>query len=154
MYANIKEICSTYNLTQKELSEITEIPLKIIDSWGNRIKQTGSMDLQTALGLFRKVSKDQKRYCYTNNKHIHYRSDQRDVTSPCIQIPIYQASLIGEYASGTSNPDSHIRILIQYSDRTKPSSNTVEEINQSFMKVVDIFDKRDVKKHADIYIMK
>jgi hypothetical protein len=147
----INQLRSDYNLTQKELSEITDIPLKMIESWEDGSTKIDAWICNLLGGYLKQYPKNEYGII-THTKGVYTINQIKDVLLPyAINHQIYQAILIGDYANDIQNPLSHIKIIIQYMDKRKKLTTIVDELNRSFVKVVEIYDKSQIKKYTDMF---
>ncbi len=151
MTLKLKEIRKEYNLTLKELSEITDIPEKTIESWENGLSEPSPWVGTLLIGYLKQYPKNQYGIV-TQTKGIYTVEQIKELLLPLTsKYRIDQIILFGDYANNAQNAKSHIEVIIKSKIKQNSFANLTEEVAQIFVKNIELFHEAQIEKHSEIY---
>jgi hypothetical protein len=134
----IKEARAEYGLTQKDLSEITDIPLRTIENWESG-KRTPSSWVEKMVYSYLKQYPKNKNGIVTETKGIYEVNQIRDALLPLtIKYDINKIILYGSYAKGKQEPLSDIDLVVDGNIKGIKFFGLLEDVNNALVKSVDL----------------
>jgi len=150
MVFKIKEARTEYKLTQKELSDLTEIPKRTIENWESG-KRKPSPWVEKLLKSYLKQYPVNERGIITERKNTYDISQIKALLLPLVNTyDIRLITLFGSYAKGTADPLSDIDLAIDGNIQGMSFFGLLEEINQLFVKDVDVILLKEVDVNSNI----
>ena len=147
----LKEERVEYGITQKELSEITDIPLRTIENWESG-KRHPSPWVEKLLKAYLKQYPKNKHGIITETIGV-YEFDQIKETLLRLrkQYDIKRIILFGSYAKGTADAKSDIDLVIDGNVKGLKFFGLLEDISNAFVKPVDLNHLSQINKDSEIY---
>jgi predicted nucleotidyltransferase len=147
----IKEARAEYGLTQKELSEITDIPLRTIENWESG-KRTPSPWVEKMVYNYLKQYPKNQYGIITETKGIYEVNQIREALLPLtFKYDIKRFILYGSYAKGKPEPQSDIDLVVDGSIKGIKFFGLLEDINNTFVKSVDLIHLSQINTNSEIY---
>lgn len=147
----IKEARIEYGLTQKEFSEITEIPLRTIENWESG-KRTPSPWVEKMVYKYLKQYPKNKYGIITETKGIYEINQISETLLPLtLKYDINRFILYGSYAKGKQDPQSDIDLVVDGNIKGIKFFGLLEDINNLFVKSVDLIHLSQIEKNSEIY---
>jgi predicted nucleotidyltransferase len=147
----IKEARTEYGLTQKELSEITDIPLRTIENWESG-KRTPSPWVEKMVYNYLKQYPKNQYGIITETKGIYEVNQIRDALLPLtFKYDIKLFILYGSYSRGKQEPQSDIDLVVDGNIKGIKFFGLLEDINNLFVKSVDLIHLSQIEKNSEIY---
>jgi predicted nucleotidyltransferase len=147
----IKEARAEYGLTQKDLSEITDIPLRTIENWESG-KRTPSPWVEKMVYSYLKQYPKNQYGIITETKGIYEVNQIKDALLPLtIKYDISKIILYGSYAKGKQEPLSDIDLVVDGNIKGIKFFGLLEDVNNSFVKSVDLIHISQIDHNSDIY---
>lgn len=147
----IKEARVEYGLTQKELSEITDIPLRTIENWESG-KRIPSPWVEKMVYSYLKQYPKNQNGIVTETKGIYEINQIRDALLPLtFKYDIKQLILYGSYAKGQPEPRSDIDLVVDGNIKGIKFFGLLEDVNNAFVKSVDLIHLSQINKDSEIY---
>ena len=144
----IKETRAEYKVTQKELSEITEIPLRSIENWESG-KRTPSPWVEKLIDSHLKQFPKNERGIITMRKNTYNLDQIKEAVLPVtLKYDINRIILFGSYAKGLEDELSDIDIAVDTNERGLTFFGIVDEICTALVKDVDVINVKDVVKDS------
>jgi predicted nucleotidyltransferase len=147
----LKETRTAYGLTQKELSELTEIPLRTIENWesGTRLP---SPWVEKMIASYLKQYPKNEHGIITKTKGVYEIPQIKEILLPLtLKYDIQSLILYGSYAKGTQDSMSDIDLVVAGTIKGLRFFGLLEEINQLFVKPVDLIHISDVEKNSQLH---
>jgi predicted nucleotidyltransferase len=147
----IKEARAEYGLTQKELSEITDIPLRTIENWESG-KRTPSPWVEKMIYSYLKQYPKNRYGIITETKGIYEVNQIKDALLPLtIKYDISKIILYGSYAKGKQEPLSDIDLVVDGNIKGIKFFGLLEDLNNAFVKSVDLIHLSQIDHNSEIY---
>jgi predicted nucleotidyltransferase len=151
MNFKIKETRAEYKVTQKELSEITEIPLRTIENWESG-KRTPSPWVEKLIDSHLKQYPKNKRGIITSRKNTYTIEQIKAALLPLtLKYEIDKLVLFGSYARGNADSLSDIDLVVDGNLNGLIFFGLLEEVSQIFVKDVDLIFLPEIEKDSDFY---
>ena len=146
----IKEVRSEYKITQQELSDLTEIPKRTIENWESG-KRKPSPWVEKLLKSHLKQYPVNQRGIITERKNTYDIAQIKALLLPLVnRYDIKMIILFGSYADGTADFLSDIDIAIDGDIQGLSFFGLLEDINQLFVKDVDLIHLKEVDVNSKI----
>lgn len=147
----IKEARAEYGLTQKELSEITDIPLRTIENWESG-KRTPSPWVEKMVYSYLKQYPKNQNGIVTETKGIYEVNQIKDALLPLtIKYDINKIILYGSYATGKQEPLSDIDLVVDGNIKGIKFFGLLEDVNNALFKSVDLIHLSQIDNNSEIY---
>jgi len=147
----IKEARAEYGLTQKELSEITDIPLRTIENWESG-KRTPSPWVEKMVYSYLKQYPKNQNGIVTETKGIYEVNQIKDALLPLtIKYDINKIILYGSYAKGKQEPLSDIDLVVDGNIKGIKFFGLLEDVNNALVKSVDLIHLSQIDNNSEIY---
>jgi predicted nucleotidyltransferase len=147
----IKEARAEYGLTQKDLSEITDIPLRTIENWESG-KRTPSPWVEKMVYSYLKQYPKNQYGIITKTKGIYEVNQIKDALLPLtIKYDINKITLYGSYAKGEQEPLSDIDLVVDGNIKGIKFFGLLEDVNNALVKSVDLIHISQIDYNSDIY---
>ncbi|MDX9691317.1 MAG: helix-turn-helix domain-containing protein [Acholeplasmataceae bacterium] len=147
----IKEARAEYGLTQKDLSEITDIPLRTIENWESG-KRTPSPWVEKMVYSYLKQYPKNQNGIVTETKGIYEVNQIKDALLPLtIKYDINKIILYGSYAKGKQEPLSDIDLVVDGNIKGIKFFGLLEDVNNALVKSVDLIHLSQIDHNSDIY---
>ncbi len=147
----IKEARAEYGLTQKDLSEITDIPLRTIENWESG-KRTPSPWVEKLVYSYLKQYPKNRYGIITETKGTYEVNQIKDALLPLtIKYDINKIILYGSYAKGEQEPLSDIDLVVYGNIKGIKFFGLLEDVNNAFVKSVDLIHISQIEHNSDIY---
>jgi predicted nucleotidyltransferase len=147
----IKEARAEYGLTQKELSEITDIPLRTIENWESG-KRTPSPWVEKMVYSYLKQYPKNQNGIVTETIGIYEVNQIKDALLPLtIKYDINKIILYGSYATGKQEPLSDIDLVVDGNIKGIKFFGLLEDVNNALVKSVDLIHLSQIDNNSEIY---
>jgi predicted nucleotidyltransferase len=147
----IKETRAEYKVTQKELSEITEIPLRTIENWESGIR-TPSPWVEKLIDSYLKQYPKNERGIITSRKNTYTIEQIKEALLPLtLKYEIDKLVLFGSYAMGNADSLSDIDLVVDGNLNGLIFIGLLEEVSRIFVKDVDLIFLPEIEKDSDFY---
>ena len=147
----IKEARAEYRLTQKDLSEITDIPLRTIENWESG-KRTPSPWVEKMVYSYLKQYPKNQHGIITETKGIYEVNQIKDALLPLtLKYDINKMILYGSYAKGKQEPQSDIDLVVDGNIRGIKFFGLLEDVNNALVKSVDLIHLSQIDHNSEIY---
>lgn len=147
----IKEARAEYGLTQKDLSEITEIPLRTIENWESG-KRTPSPWVEKMVYSYLKQYPKNQHGIITETKGIYKVNQIKDALLPLtLKYDINKIILYGSYAKGKQEPQSDIDLVVDGNIRGIKFFGLLEDVNNVLVKSVDLIHLSQIDHNSEIF---
>ncbi len=147
----IKEARAEYGLTQKDLSEITEIPLRTIENWESGKRSPRPWVEKMVYSYLKQYPKNQHGII-TETRGIYEVNQIKDALLPLtIKYDINKIILYGSYAKGKQEPLSDIDLVVDGNIKGITFFGLLEDVNHSLVKSVDLVHLSQIDKNSEIY---
>ena len=147
----IKEARAEYGLTQKELSEITDIPLRTIENWESG-KRTPSPWVEKMVYSYLKQYPKNQNGIVTETKGIYEVNQIKDALLPLtIKYDLNKIILYGSYAKGKQEPLSDIDLVVDGDIKGIKFFGLLEDVNNALVKSVDLIHLSQIDNNSEIY---
>lgn len=148
----IKEVRMEYGLTQKDLSEITDIPLRTIENWESG-KRTPSQWVEKMVFSYLKQYPKNQHGIVTKTKGIYEVNQIKEALLPLtFKYDINKIILYGSYAKGKQEPLSDIDLVVDGNIKGIKFFGLLEDVSNAFVKSVDLIHLSQINQNSDIYI--
>jgi hypothetical protein len=148
----IKEARMEYGLTQKDLSEITDIPLRTIENWESG-KRTPSPWVEKMVFSYLKQYPKNQHGIVTKTKGIYEVNQIKEALLPLtFKYDINKIILYGSYAKGKQEPLSDIDLVVDGNIKGIKFFGLLEDVSNAFVKSVDLIHLSQINQNSDIYI--
>lgn len=148
----IKEARMEYGLTQKDLSEITDIPLRTIENWESG-KRTPSPWVEKMVFSYLKQYPKNQHGIVTKTKGIYEVNQIKEALLPLtFKYDINKIILYGSYAEGKQEPLSDIDLVVDGNIKGIKFFGLLEDVSNAFVKSVDLIHLSQINQNSDIYI--
>lgn len=150
MVFKIKETRAEYNLTQQELSDLTSIPKRTIENWESEKRQPSPW-VEKLVDSYIKQFPKNKNGIITDRLGIYEVDQIKELFLPLtFKYDINKVILYGSYAKGKADPLSDIDLAINGDVSGLSFFGLLEEVNQLFVKDVDLLHMKEVEKDSDL----
>ena len=147
----LKEARAEYGLTQKELSEVTEIPLRTIENWESG-KRVPSPWVEKMVYSYLKQYPKNKHGIITETKGIYEVEQIKEAVLPLtFKYDIKKIILFGSYTKGNQEPLSDIDLVVDGNVKGIKFFGLLEDVSRSFVKSVDLIHLSQIEKASDVY---
>lgn len=148
----IKEARMEYGLTQKDLSEITDIPLRTIENWESG-KRTPCQWVEKMVFSYLKQYPKNQHGIVTKTKGIYEVNQIKEALLPLtFKYDINKIILYGSYAKGKQEPLSDIDLVVDGNIKGIKFFGLLEDVSNAFVKSVDLIHLSQINQNSDIYI--
>ena len=148
----IKEARMEYGLTQKDLSEITDIPLRTIENWESG-KRTPSPWVEKMVFSYLKQYPKNQHGIVTKTKGIYEVNQIKEaLLQLTFKYDISKIILYGSYAKGKQEPLSDIDLVVDGNIKGIKFFGLLEDVSNAFVKSVDLIHLSQINQNSDIYI--
>jgi len=138
-------------LTQKQMSQLTGIPLRTIENW-----ETGAR--QPAAWVEKLVTEKLESVAFENGEFkdrehgVYTLRELRELLTPIFrQYNVEKAVLFGSYAKGMAHAKSDVDLLIKTPVRGLAFYGLVEDITETLCKEVDVLTDYQAERDAVLY---
>lgn len=146
----IKQTRLDYGLTQKELSELTEIPLRTIENWESGKRNPSDWVEKMVFAYLAQYPKNQDGII-TKTKGIYSIEHIKDCILPLtFKYDIQRLTLFGSYAKGTQTPHSDIDLIVEGNIKGIKFFALLEDMNHVLIKSVDLIHQSQLTKGSEI----
>ncbi len=150
MTFKIKEIRAEYKITQQELSDITNIPKRTIENWESG-KRKPSPWVENLVDSYIKQYPKNKDGIITNRLGVYDVEQIKELLLPLsLRYEISKIILFGSYANGKADPLSDLDLAIDGNINGLTFFGLLEEINQLFVKDIDLIHMKEVEENSDL----
>lgn len=151
MEFKIKEARVEYDITQKELSEITEIPLRTIENWESGKRKPSPWVKKLIVDYLKHLPHNE--YGIITEKKGYYTIQQiKELLLPLtFKYDISKIILFGSYAKGTQDEGSDIDLVVSGNIRGLRFFGLLEDVNNLFVKGVDLIHLSQIQTDSDTY---
>jgi predicted nucleotidyltransferase len=150
MVFKIKETRAEYNMTQQELSDLTAIPKRTIENWETG-KRKPSPWVEKLVDSYIKQFPKNKDGIITDRLGVYEVEQIRSLWLPLtLRFDISKILLFGSYAKGKPDPLSDIDLAIDGEIKGLTFFGLLEEVNQLFVKDVDLFHLQEIDNNSDL----
>lgn len=150
MAYKLKETRTEYNITQQELSDITDIPKRTIENWESG-KRKPSPWVEKLVDSYIKQFPKNKKGIITDRLGVYDVEQIKELLLPLtVRYEIQKIILFGSYAKGNPDPLSDIDLVIDSEVYGFTFYGLLEEISQLFVKDVDLIHIKEVEKNSDL----
>ncbi|QWC00137.1 helix-turn-helix domain-containing protein [Mycoplasmatota bacterium] len=150
MVFKIKETRTEYNMTQQDLSDITDIPKRTIENWESG-KRKPSPWVEKLVNAYIKQFPKNKKGIITDRLGVYEVDQIKDLLLPLsLKYDIHKIILFGSYAKGKPDPLSDIDLAIDGTINGLTFFGLLEEINQLFVKDVDLIHLKEVEENSNL----
>lgn len=147
----LKETRTTYGLTQKELSEITEIPLRTIENWEMGARTPSPWIEKMIVSHLKQFPKNQNGII-TQTKGIYEVNQIKETLLPLtLKYDIQTLILHGSYAQCTQDSLSDIDLVVDGNIKGLRFFGLLEDMSQLLVKPVDLIHLSDIEKNSQIH---
>lgn len=147
----LKEARLEYGLTQKDLSDITEIPLRTIENWESG-KRTPSPWVKKMVYSYLKQYPKNHYGIITETKGIYEINQIKDALLPLtIKYEIKKIILYGSYAKGIPDALSDIDLVVDGNIKGIKFFGLLEDVNNALVKSVDLIHLSQIVHGSNIY---
>ena len=147
----LKEARAEYGITQKELSEITEIPLRTIQNWESG-KRTPSPWVEKMVYTYLKKYPKNQHGIITETKGIYEVEQIKDALLPLtFKYDISLIILYGSYSKGKQDPESDIDLVFDGNIRGIKFFGLLEDVTNALVKPVDLIHLSQIIKNSNTY---
>ncbi|MCK9493698.1 MAG: helix-turn-helix domain-containing protein [Acholeplasmataceae bacterium] len=148
----IKEARMEYGLTQKDLSEITDIPLRTIENWESG-KRTPSQWVEKMVFSYLKQYPKNQHGIVTKTKGIYEVNQIKEALLPLtFKYDINKIILYGSYAKGKQEPLSDIDLVVDGNIKGIKFFGLLEDVSNALIKSVDLIHLSQIDQTSDIYM--
>jgi len=147
----IKETRAEYNITQKEMSEILEIPLRTIENWESGKRKPSKWVEKLIVDNLSHYKKNEYGII-TRDKGVYTIDQIRDMLLPLtFKYEIDKFTLFGSYSKNKQDSKSDIDLIVEGNIRGLTFFGLLEDVNNLFVKEVDLLRLSQVGKASDMY---
>lgn len=147
----LKEERVEYGITQKELSEITDIPLRTIENWESGKRHPSSWVVKLLKSYLKQYPKN-KYGIITETLGIYEIQQIKEILLNFVsKYDIKQIILFGSYAKGTQDAKSDIDLVIDGDIKGIKFFGLLEDVSNAFVKYVDLIHLSQIKKNSVTY---
>ncbi len=147
----IKETRAEYNITQKELSEITEIPLRTIENWESG-KRKPSPWVEKLIVDHLKHLPHNEHGIITEKKGYYTIEQIKELLLPLtFKYDISKIILFGSYSKGTQDEGSDIDLVVDGNIKGLRFFGLLEDVNNLFVKGVDLIHLSQIQQDSHTY---
>ncbi len=147
----IKEARAEYGLTQKDLSDITDIPLRTIENWESG-RRTPSPWVEKLVYSYLKQYPKNQHGIITETKGIYEVNQLKDALLPlAIKYDLNRIILFGSYAKGKQEPLSDIDLVVDGNIKGMKFFGLLEDVNNALLKSVDLIHLSQIDHNSEIY---
>ena len=148
MVFKIKQTRTEYKMTQQELSDLTDIPKRTIENWESG-KRKPSPWVEKLVSSYIKQFPKNKEGIITERLGVYEVDQIKDILLPiAFKYSINKIILFGSYAKDNADPLSDIDLAIESTIGGLAFFGLLEEINQSFVKDIDLIHLKEVEKDS------
>ncbi len=147
----IKDARAEYGITQKELSEMTKIPLRTIENWESG-KRKPSPWVENLVYSYLKQYPKNKYGIITETKGIYDIEQIKEALLPLtLKYDISLIILYGSYAEGKPKPLSDIDLVVDGNIKGMKFFGLLEDVTSAFVKSVDLIHLSQTDKKSTSY---
>ncbi len=147
----LKEARAEYGVTQKELSEITEIPLRTIENWESGKRTPSPWVEKMVYSYLNKYPKNQHGII-TETKGIYEIEQIKDALLPLtFKYNISRIILYGSYSKGKQDSKSDIDLVVDGDIKGIKFFGLLEDVTNSLVKSVDLIHLSQININSNTY---
>ena len=147
----IKETRAEYHITQKELSDITDIPLRTIENWESGKRKPSAWVEKMIIENLK--NRPHNEYGIITNEKGYYTINQiRNLLLPLtFEYEIDKFILFGSYSKGIQDEGSDIDLVVDGAIRGLDFFGLLEDVTNLFVKPVDLIHLSQIEKNSHTY---
>ncbi|MFO7969269.1 MAG: helix-turn-helix domain-containing protein [Bacillota bacterium] len=150
MAFKIKETRTEYNITQQELSDLTDIPKRTIENWESGIRKPSPW-VEKLVNSYIKQFPKNKKGIITDRLGVYEVEQIKELLIPLtLKYDIDVIILFGSYAKGKPDPLSDIDLAIDGDINGLTFFGLLEEINQLFVKDIELIHMKEVEENSNL----
>ena len=147
----LKEVRTKYGITQKELSQITNIPLRTIENWESGKRKPCPWVKKMVISYLNKYPQNQYGMI-TETKGIYEVEQIKNALLPLtFKYDIRTIILHGLYALGKQEPMSVIDLVIDGNIEKLIFFGLLEDVSNTLVKPVNLILLSQINKQSDVY---
>ncbi len=147
----IKETRAEYNITQREMSEILEIPLRTIENWESG-KRKPSKWVEKLIVDNLKIHPHNEHGIITDKKGYYTVKQIRELLLPLtFEYDINKIILFGSYSKGLEDDGSDIDLVVDGGIKGIDFFGLLEDVTNLFVKQVDLIHFSQIEKDSYTY---
>lgn len=147
----LKEERVEYGITQKELSEITDIPLRTIENWESG-KRHPSKWVEKLLKSYLKQYPRNKHGIITETIGVYEVNQIKEILLGLVhKYDVNRFILFGSYAKSTENAKSDIDLVVDGNVKGLKFFGLHEDISNAFVKPVNLIHLSQIKTNSETY---
>lgn len=147
----IKETRAEYSITQREMSEILEIPLRTIENWESGKRKPSKWVEKLIIDNLSHYKKNEHGII-TKEKGQYSINQIRDLLLPLtFKYEVDKFILFGSYSKNKQDSRSDIDLIVEGNIRGLTFIGLLEDVNNLFVKDVDLLRLSQVNKASDMY---
>lgn len=147
----LKEARVEYGLTQKELSEITEIPLRTIENWESGKRNPSPWVEKLVYSYLEKYPKNERGIITETIGTYDIEQIKSTLLPLTLKYDINKIIIFGSYAKGKQEPLSDIDLAVDGSIKGIKFFGLLEDVTRAFVKSVDLIHLSQIEENSDIY---
>ena len=147
----IKETRAEYNITQKEMSEILEIPVRTIENWESGKRKPSKWVEKLIIDNLKHYPHNEYGII-TESKGVYTVEQIKDLLLPLtLRYKIVKLVLFGSYSKGIQDEKSDIDLIVYGEDLFGLNFfGLLEDINNMIVKDVDLIHISQIEKGSKI----
>ena len=146
----IKETRAEYNITQKEMSEILEIPLRTIENWESGKRKPSKWVEKLIIDNLKHYPHNEYGII-TENKGIYTIKQIKNLLLPLtIKYDINKLILFGSYSKGIQDEKSDLDLVVDGKVKGLNFFGLLEDVNNLFVKSVELIHLSQIEKGSKI----
>lgn len=142
----IKETRAEYNITQKEMSEILEIPLRTIENWESGKRKPSKWVEKLIIDNLKHYPHNEYGII-TENKGVYTIKQIKNLLLPLtIKYDISKLILFGSYSKGLQDEKSDLDLVVDGKVTGLNFFGLLEDVNNLFVKNIDLIHLSQIEK--------
>lgn len=150
MVFKVKEMRAEYNITQQELSDLTDIPKRTIENWESG-KRNPSPWVENLVNAYIKQFPKNRNGIITDRLGVYDIEQIKELLLPLtLKYDVDKIILFGSYAKGGPDPLSDIDLAIDGGVNGLTFFGFLEELSQLFVKDIDLIHMKEVVENSNL----
>jgi len=146
----IQRVRENLGLTQCELSDLLNIPVKSIRNWEQNLRKPSNYILELIVNTSLKLTNEHYLLKNNENQVLSFLTIKEKVTEVVKRYNINKVYLYGSYAKGLATPNSDIDLYMISEIDGLDYFGIIEDLRNSLNKKIDLLSNKTIKKGSSL----
>ena len=147
----IKETRAEYNITQKEMSDILEIPLRTIENWESGKRKPSNWVEKLIIDNLKNYPHNEHGIITVKKGYYTVKQRHELLLPLTFEYDIDKIILFGSYSKGLEDKGSDIDLVVDGGIKGLDFFGLLEDVTNLFVKQVDLIHLSQIEKDSHTY---